>query len=432
MQVLLILAGRSTRFWPLTEKTLFPIAGTTLLDTQIERLKKAGLSDITLVVGAHNKEDIKTRFPTMKQVEQKDLDLGMQGALLSGLPTLKKKEPVLIVSGNDIIESDAYKDLKTRAKSMKSGGLILAQKVKRYFPGGYLTVKKGKITGIVEKPGEGKEPSDLVNLVAHVHLQPEVLLEALMKQKKGKDDAYERALDTLFSDLVYKAVPYTGYWQAVKYPWHLLALLPHLLPTKGKPVIHKTAKIHTTAVIEGPVVIGPNVRVLAHASVIGPCVLGEGVIVGNNALVRGSSIGDASVIGYNTEVTRSILAGNVWTHSSYLGDSVIGHDVSFGAGSVTGNLRLDETEIASMIKGESVQSGLNKLGLVMGDGCRVGIHASFAPGVKVGAGTFVNSTVFITEDIADHSFVTMKDGKQHVRPNRVATLKDRAKFRKAI
>ncbi|MEQ1849469.1 MAG: sugar phosphate nucleotidyltransferase [Candidatus Peribacteraceae bacterium] len=432
MQVLLILAGRSTRFWPLAEKTLFPIAGTTLLDTQIERLKKAGLQEITLVTGAHNKNEIKKRFPTLKQVEQRDLDLGMQGALLSGLPTLKKNEPVMIVSGNDIIESDAYEELKKRAATLKSGGLILARKVKRYFPGGYLTIKKGKIGGIVEKPGVGKEPSDLINLVAHVHMDPGALLEALNNQKKGKDDAYERALAELFKAHTYKAVPYIGFWQAVKYPWHLLDLLPHLLPQNTKPQIHKTAKIHKTAVVEGPVIIGPNARVFAHASVIGPCVIGEGSIVGNNALVRESSVGENCVIGYNTEVARSLLSSNVWTHSSYLGDSVIGDDVSFGAGSVTGNLRLDEAEIVSEVKDEAIPTGRMKLGLVMGCGCRVGIHSSFAPGVKVGGGSFINSTVFAVQDIEDGTFVTMKNGEMQTRPNRHTEKKDRSAFRKKL
>ena len=37
-----------------------------------------------------------------------------------------------------------------------------------YFPGGYLTLEGGRVTSVVEKPGAGNEPSDLVNLVAHV------------------------------------------------------------------------------------------------------------------------------------------------------------------------------------------------------------------------------------------------------------------------
>lgn len=430
MQVLLILAGRSTRFWPLAEKSFFPIAGTTLFGTQIHRLKEAGLTDITLVTGKHNKDLVKQYYPKMKQVEQRDLSLGMRGALLSALPKMKSA-PVLIVSANDVIESAAYRDLKERSASM-ADGLILARKVKTYFPGGYLTVKKGKIDGIAEKPKPGNEPSDLVNIVAHVHADPKELLKALQAEKKGKDDGYERALAALFKTKTYKAVPYAGAWQAVKYPWHLLDLLPYLLPKNTKPSIHASANIHPSAVIEGSVVIGPSVRVCPHASIIGPCVIGKDTIVGNNALVRESSIGERCVVGYSTEVTRSVLADDVWTHSTYLGDSVIGSDVSFGAGSVTGNLRLDEEEITSDIKGEAVPTGRTKLGAMVGGGCRMGIRASFAPGVKVGEGSFVNSTALVTHDVPDHSFVTMKNGEMTVRPNKQKVTKDRSKFRKAL
>jgi bifunctional UDP-N-acetylglucosamine pyrophosphorylase/glucosamine-1-phosphate N-acetyltransferase len=216
-------------------------------------------------------------------------------------------------------------------------------------------------------------------------------------------------------------VSYEGVWQAVKYPWHMLSLLGILLPQNIKPKIDKSAKIHPTAVIEGAVVIGKNVKVFAHATVMGPCIIGDDTIIANNALVRGSSIGRRCVIGYNTEVARSVLADDVWTHTSYLGDSVLGSNISLGAGTTTGNLRLDESEISSVVSGESVSTGLGKLGVVLGSGCRTGIHTCFSPGVKIGAGSFINSATLVTQDIPDGSFVKMENvGKLVIRENRTA------------
>jgi acetyltransferase-like isoleucine patch superfamily enzyme len=93
---------------------------------------------------------------------------------------------------------------------------------------------------------------------------------------------------------------------------------------------------------------------------------------------------------------------------------------------LTGNLRLDEGEIAD--------SSLTKLGLVVGDNCRFGIQVGTNPGVKIGAGTFVAGAVFVTEDVADKSFVTMKDGKMHIRENKSAapSMEERAKYRKKV
>ncbi|MDD5055484.1 MAG: NTP transferase domain-containing protein [Candidatus Peribacteraceae bacterium] len=435
MQAVLIFAGQSCRFRPLREKSFFPVAGTTLVEEQVRRLKQAGLNDILLVAGAHNRNEAAARFPTLKMVQQEDLTLGMRGALLSALPHCNN-EPVMVVSGNDLIDSSAYETLLMMTRKMKTGGAILARKVKEYFPGGYLTVKQNRITGIVEKPAPGTEPSDLVNIVAHIHVSASSLLKALNEVKPAKDDGYELALDALMQREKYVAVPYAGSWQPVKYPWHLLSVLPLLLPTNRKPIIHGTASVHPTAVIEGAVIIGPHVRVFAHATVMGPCTIGEGTIVANNALVRGSSVGKNCVIGYSTEIARSVLGDDVWTHSSYVGDSVFGNNISLGAGTVTGNLRLDEGEISSVIDGVQLPTGLTKFGAIVGDDCRLGIHTSLLPGIKIGAGSFISSAVVIGTDVPDASFVKNGDtaGSLIIRKNTKSAPApaERTKFKRGL
>ncbi len=431
MKTILILAGKSRRFWPLSEKPLFPILGKTLAEHQVDALKSAGLTDLILVVNKENKAELSTLYPKTPIVVQEGEALGMHRAFLAALP-LCKKEAVLLVSGNDFIDPSAYKDLQKEASGKDVSGALLAYKVSRYFPGGYLTVKNGQVTSIIEKPGEGKEPSDLVNIVAHVHNDASRLLEALKKVKEG-DDGYERALDSLLKTEHYRAVPYEGPWQPVKYSWHLLPLLSQLLGTITKPSIHKKAIIHPTAVIEGNVIIEEGVRILPHATVKGPCYIGTGSIIGNNALVRDSSIGENCVVGFGTEVKGSILAGPVWTHMTYLGDSVVGRNVSFGGGCMTGNLRLDESEILSAEPlGEgSVQTGLTKLGLIVGDNCRFGIHVGTNPGVKVGSGTFVSGGIMLGSDIPEESFVKKTEaGSTEVRKNKtgVPGMGERKKY----
>lgn len=429
MLAILLISGKSKRFWPLQDKSLFPLCGTTLLELQIKRLKGAGFKEILVVAGTHNVKELKKLFPGISFVIQPDDKPGMDGALLSALPRCKENA-VMIVSSNDLIDESAYKDLRTKGLKKADGGLLLAQKVKTYFPGGYLSLRGKRITGIVEKPEPGTEPSKLVNIVAHVHTDASVLLAALKSIKSEQDDRYERAIGALLNDYPYEAVEYTGVWQPVKYPWHLLSALEILLPKNSKPVIHKAAKIHPTAVVEGSVVIGANVKIFAHATVMGPCVIGDGTIIANNALVRGSSVGKNCVIGFGSEVARSVVADNVWTHMSYLGDSVVGIGVSLGGGTMTGNLRLDETDISSMVQGKIISTGRLKLGAVIGANCRTGIHTGIAPGVKVGAGSFINSMTMVTEDVPDGSFVKEGvGGGLDIRVNKTVTAVDRADFR---
>ena len=432
VKTILLLGGRSRRFWPLREKYLFPLLGKTVLEHQINHLREEGCDDLLLVVGPHNRKEIKKIFPKISVVEQKDLHAGMQGALLDALPRCKK-EPVLIV-GSDLLETDVFRTMIARFKNTKADGLILARTVKRYFPGGYLTLKGKRITGIVEKPGEGKEPSKLMNIVVHAHRDASVLLAALKKTSAKNDDGYERALAGLFKDHVYEAVRYENAWCPVKYPWHLLELLPFLLNRITKQSVHRTAKIHPSAVIEGSAVIEEGVRVLPLATIVGPCYIGKNTIIGNNALVRQASIGDHCVVGYNTEVKGSALSHHVWTHSTYIGDSIIGENVSFGAGSVTGNLRLDEEEILTRSGDLHILSGLTKFGTVIGENCRVGIHTSINPGVKIGSGSFISSASLVSEDVPDESFVKMSGGEMQVRKNKTrAPHPDaRKEFRKKL
>jgi UDP-N-acetylglucosamine diphosphorylase / glucose-1-phosphate thymidylyltransferase / UDP-N-acetylgalactosamine diphosphorylase / glucosamine-1-phosphate N-acetyltransferase / galactosamine-1-phosphate N-acetyltransferase len=449
IQTLLLLAGRSRRFWPLAEKSLWPFLGKPLLHYQVERLQRGGLTNINFVGGHHNLEEVNALFPKMPAIEQENLDLGMRGALLSALPHMKGQS-VCIVSNNDVIESQAYEKLLAVSRQPGVDGAILAQRVKRYFPGGYLMTgnqesgirlaprslgeggNQGEycpgVIGVIEKPGEGKEPSDLVNIVAHVHNHPAKLLEALEDVSSSRDDAYEVALTALCKEFNYVAVPYEGRWDAVKYPWHILDVterfLSELSGEEGErgPFDEAQGKkgkgdIHPTAVIEGPVVLEEGVRVFPHATIQGPCYIGRGTVIGTNALVRDSIIGERCVIGFSSEVARSNLHSHVWAHSTYIGDSVIGRNVGFGAGSVVANLRLDEGEVFSEVSEQKINTQRTKSGVVIGNDVRIGIHASFAPGVKIGRGSFISSATYVSRDVEDGRYVHAKEGILEEREN---------------
>lgn len=429
MHAILLLGGKSQRFWPLQEKSLFPICGTNLAARQIEMLKACKCA-VTLVCSKENARAMRLAFPTLKVILQK-AGPGMHGALLSALPSIKGN-PVLIVSGNDLFDVEVLHALIRTPKN--SEGAILAERVKRYFPGGYLTIKNHRITDIVEKPGEGKEPSDLVNIVAHIHPNASVLLKKLKDTRSKRDDAYEVAIAELFKETTYRAVRNHGAWQAVKYPWHLLSVLPLFLADITKPQISTKASVHKSAVIDGPVKIEEGVCVLPHATIVGPASIGRGTVIGTGALVRGSSIGTDCVIGFGTEIKGSILAHHVWAHMTYIGDSVIGSNVAFGGGCVTGNFRLDEGEIHSTVGSDRIATGLTKFGVIIGSNARIGIQVGMNPGVKIGGGSFISGGVFVSSDVPDKSFVSLKNGEVTMRPNTTTSgaAANREKYRKKL
>ena len=433
MKVVLLAAGRSRRIAPIADKNFLKFLGKPLIAHQIEALKKAGFNEILIVGGKHNLSALKKFGCTVR--EQTDLDLGMAGAVLSAANWIKK-DPFLVVSSNDVTSAAAYELIKKNIK--KGEGLLLSKKVNEYFPGGYLKANlKGVISEIVEKPGKGNEPSKLVNIVMHFHPDAEALVSAINKELKAKnrngDDIYEKSLQSLFDKkIIYRALPFDGFWQPVKYPWHVLALMNGFLKLSGKKKA-RNVEIAPSAIIKGDVYLEEGVRIMENAVIVGSAYIGANTVIANNTLVRGSHIGANCVIGFASEVARSFIGDGVWTHSNYIGDSVIGSDVSFGAGSVTGNLRLDEKNISVFVNEHKLNSGINKLGIITGDHIRVGINVSFMPGVKIGSNSSVGAGITVARDVPENSFITgnwelkVLPNKEKIEPRGLLSLRASAK-----
>jgi bifunctional UDP-N-acetylglucosamine pyrophosphorylase/glucosamine-1-phosphate N-acetyltransferase len=95
-------------------------------------------------------------------------------------------------------------------------------------------------------------------------------------------------------------------------------------------------------------------------------------------------------------------------HLSYVGDSVIGENCNFGAGTITANYRFDANTIKMMVKDKVVDSGRNKLGAFLGDNVKTGINALFMPGVKVGVNTWVGPNVVVERDLPPNAVVLVR------------------------
>jgi UDP-N-acetylglucosamine diphosphorylase / glucose-1-phosphate thymidylyltransferase / UDP-N-acetylgalactosamine diphosphorylase / glucosamine-1-phosphate N-acetyltransferase / galactosamine-1-phosphate N-acetyltransferase len=438
MKVVLLAAGRSTRMSPVKDKNFLEFLGKPLIEHQLKTLHDAGFADFFVVCGAHNISELEEfgyKSPyNVTCIEQKNLDDGMKGAVLSVRDHLEENEPILIVSSNDVVEVEAF-ELVNENSQVADGidGFMVAKKVLEYFPGGYVAVDGDSILQqIVEKPGPGNEPSSLVNLVIHLWKNPSELFAFLDKNENGNDDAYELAISEMIkNDRKIKVLEYDGDWYPIKFPWHIFDVWKMLF---GGVETHiaDSAEIADSAVIKGNVIIEEGVKIFDNAVLNGPCYIGKNSVIANGSLVRDSHVGANCVVGYSTEIARSYLADHVWTHSNYIGDSVIGKNTSFGAGCVTGNLRLDDGNVVVSVKDAKIDTGRNKFGLICGENVRVGVNTSFMPGVKVGNDSFIGAGIFLNEDIGDSKFVygkwdlVIKDNKTS------ASLEDREKMKEKL
>mgnify|MGYP000472333767 CR=1 FL=1 len=109
---------------------------------------------------------------------------------------------------------------------------------------------------------------------------------------------------------------------------------------------------------------------------------GDGCRIGPNCYLRGCvSLGNGCVVGQGVELKNCIIGdGTFIPHLSYAGDSIIGSDVNFGAGTVCSNFRHDGGEHRMVAGGKLEFTGRNKLGAVIGDHVRLGANTVVLPG----------------------------------------------------
>jgi bifunctional UDP-N-acetylglucosamine pyrophosphorylase/glucosamine-1-phosphate N-acetyltransferase len=408
MPCVLVLAGGSNRrFWPLRAKSLLPFAGRTLLERHIEAFIRAGCARFVVVANTETVEEtraIVSQLPARIDVVVQHEPRGMGDAVLTAAAAVPELAagPLLISQAHDVIDGAFYARFLAAAPAAE--GLIAAQRVTAYFPGAYLSFQGNRVTGLVEKPPPGAEPSDMVSFVLHLHRRPTALLEqihAAYAAPNPADDHYERAVAALLPDLVYEAVTYDGPWRAIKYPWHVLGVMELLLRE-----LQPSATLSEG--VSGPVVLEEGVRIFPGARVVGPAWIGAGTTIGTNSLVRGAMIGRGVEIGYGCEIARSYVGDSCTFHHNYVGDSVIGPNTSLGFGTVTGNWPFYDPPVRSTVGEERLKTDREKLGAVIGARSRTGIGVLLYPGVKVGAHSFIGPGVVVTRDIPDGRLVLLK------------------------
>lgn len=423
IKVVMLCGGVGKRMFPLeTDKSLLEFNGIPLIVHQVNAAKSAGLKDFIIVTNKNNMPLIRDAVSGIKGINAAFVNqvkaAGMADALLTASPLIKTA-PFILVSSNDIFDISAYRSLlKAYAANPVYVAYLTAYRVKDYFPGGYLKVNsKGEVKHIVEKPPRGKEPSDLVNIVLHLHTAPQRLFKLLETTKSTSDDVYEKTLAKIASAAGVKAVPYSGKWQSIKYPWHILDAMDYFASVAG-PYISKKAIVSDRAVITGAVYIADGARVFEGAVIRGPSYVGPKAVIGNNVLIRNSSIGAGTVIGFNTEIKHSYIGSNCWFHSNYAGDSVIEPECAFGAGTITANFRLDEGNVHMLVGKNKVDSGHDKLGVIIGRGTKVGVNTSIMPGIRIGSNSFISPHICLNHDVDSNSIVLQQQGNLIVRPNR--------------
>jgi bifunctional UDP-N-acetylglucosamine pyrophosphorylase/glucosamine-1-phosphate N-acetyltransferase len=397
--------------WPLREKSLLRFGTEPLLVSQLQRFKALGFNEAIIVANPDNHDDIvditaQMRAMNIQMVTQPE-PLGMGDAILQAATALadRPETPIYITQVHDVVDDRLHQRMLEAFQANPGMNYLAGYEYEGYFPGGYLMVDRtGRISGIIEKPGAENKPSNLVNIVAHIHRDSSHLFNAIRAEYAKSlrtDDHYERAMDNQMKVEHYRVVPYHGHWSALKYPWHVLDVMNHFLSQIEGQIVAKSAFVADTARVSGNVFIGENVKVFPGASVVGPAYIGAGTIVGNNSLVRHSMVLNACEVGFTTEIARSYVADHCAMHACRVLDSVFASGVNFSAGCTSANLRIDRGEVSSIVKEQKVGTGRDKLGTIIGEGAFLGVDVMTMPGVKIGERAQIGPGTHVMQDVKD-------------------------------
>ena len=189
------------------------------------------------------------------------------------------------------------------------------------------------------------------------------------------------------------------YLSQFEYPWEALKGIKEFIlavgPTLGDDYeevsehvwVHKTAKVAPTAFIAAPCIIGPDTEVRHCAFIRGSALVGEGCVVGNSTEMKNSILFDCAKV----------------PHYNYVGDSILGYWAHMGAGSITSNVKSDKKLIVIHDGDNHVETGLKKIGGMLGDYVEVGCNSVVNPGTIIGRHCNVYPTSCVRGVVEEYS-----------------------------
>ncbi len=192
----------------------------------------------------------------------------------------------------------------------------------------------------------------------------------------------------------------SDYLSSFEYPWEALSGIKDFILSIGPLLgsdyhevkenvwVHQTATVFESAYLGAPCIIGPNTEVRHCAFIRGSALVGANCVVGNSV-----------------ELKNVILFDDVQTpHYNYVGDSILGYKSHMGAGSITSNVKSDKT-LVTIHAQQPMDTGLKKVGAMLGDFVEVGCNSVLNPGTIIGSHSNVYPVSCVRGVIPSYSIV---------------------------
>ncbi|MFC4439926.1 bifunctional sugar-1-phosphate nucleotidylyltransferase/acetyltransferase [Halostagnicola sp. GCM10023398] len=377
MKAVVLAAGEGTRIRPLSAsvpKPMLPVADRPLAAHTVDAAVDAGADEIILVIG-YEAETVEEHFgseyrgvPVSYAIQEEQAGtahaVNAAGEHLEG--------PFAVLNGDNLYDQAAIDRLFTECPAVCA---IEVEEPRNY---GVLSTNDGVVTDIVEKPAD--PPTNLANAGAYAFPAEATEWLDVPASERGEHeitDVVAKVIDQ------FTVTPVTlERWMDVGRPWELLEANEwKARRTRGA----RRGRRERRGPPGGQRGRRSGCDGQARRPDRGPALIRSGATVGPNAYVRGATlIEEGATVGNAVEVKNSVISRDASvSHLSYVGDSVLGRDVNFGAGTTVANLRHDDGDVKFTVKGDRVSTNRRKFGVVVGDGAKTGINTSLTPGLKL-------------------------------------------------
>src|ERR687897_609851 len=351
MKAIIMAGGQGTRLRPLTSdqpKPMIPIVNLPCMEHIVVLLKRHGFTDIAVTLqflpdevrdyfGDGSDWGVDMRYSvedaaagTAGSVKMAEQQLGLEG------------ERLLIISGDALTDADLSRLVEFHEEKGSEATMVLKSVENPLDFGIVITEEDGRISRFLEKPAWGQVFSDTVNTGIYL-LEPSVMDEI---PEEGEYDFSKE----LFPGLLEEGRPLYGYvtddyWEDIGTLEQFAGAQRDVLDGKVKGVrppgtrlrenifVGRRAQVDDDA-LEGPVVIGENVRVDEGARISPYSIVADNVVISAGATVERSVVAEGTYVGEGAELVGTLVGRNsyVQARARLLERSALGDDVIVGEG----------------------------------------------------------------------------------------------------
>lgn len=394
---LVMAAGVDDRMKSKKSKLAQELYGKAVIKRVVEALKKAGISDVAVIVG-ENKQEIEEILKDEVTYLYQEKCLGTGHAIMQAVDYLEKKNgKVVIANGNiPLITSQTIQTLVEKSIHEEEAVTVLTGIISEPAGYGRIIRENNQITEIVEEKEATQAQKKILEVNAGLYcFEISKLLEIIGKLQKSSIGLY------YLTDIIkmFNAKKFKIGGMLVEDNTEILSL-----NTKAQlEMLNKILRIRintmhmnngvtieesNTTYIYDDVEIGIDTVIHPNTTIKSGVIIGEDCNIGPNAYIReGCKIANKAKIGNFVEVKKAIIGeGTKVPHFIYLGDCEVGTKCNIGCGTITCNY-----------------DGKNKHKTKIGDNCFIGSNVNLVAPVNIGDHVLIAAGSTITQDVPSES-----------------------------